>query len=133
MSLSKLLAEILDTDPISHKHISNVSKTSFYRLLLEIYLIIHPKSDVSCLGLILRRLNYCSALFEGRTKGTLNKLQLIQKSAARVLTQTTRSERVAPVLSSLRRLPAKQRIEFKRLLTVLKCFYGLVLSHDVAH
>lgn len=24
------LAEILDTDPISHKHISNISKTSFY-------------------------------------------------------------------------------------------------------
>lgn len=83
--------------------------------------------------MILRRLNYCSALFEGRTKGTLNKLQLIQKSAARVQTQTTRSERVALVLSSLHWLPAKQSIDLKLLLTVLKCFNELDPPHDVAH
>ena len=71
------------------------------------------------------RLDYCNALYAGLTKQMLNKLQLIQNAAARIVTRTSKCNHNTPVIKSLHWLPVKQRIEFKILLLVFKSLNGL--------
>ena len=56
-------------------------------------------------------------------------LQLLQNSAARVLTRTRGREHITPVLKSLHWLPVCFRIDFKVLLVVFKCLNGLGPSY----
>jgi len=47
----------------------------------------------------------------------INKLQLVQNAAARVLTRTRKYDHISSVLSTLHWLPIKHSINFKILLT----------------
>lgn len=123
----KLWGVILDTNLNFQKHISNISKTAFY----------HPRNTckVRCFlsqsdseklfhAFISNRLDYCNAFFAGTTKQLLNKLQLIQNAAARILTKIKRFEHITP-LTSLHRLPVKLRNDLKILLIVFKSMNSL--------
>merc|ERR1712035_195653 len=59
----------------------------------------------------------------------LNNIQILQNSAARVLTRTRGQEHITPVLKSLHWLPVRFRIDFKVLLLVFKCLNGLGPSY----
>ncbi len=54
------------------------------------------------------RLDYCYALLGGCSARLINKLQMVQNAAARVLTRTRKYEHISPVLSTLHWLPTKQ-------------------------
>ena len=71
------------------------------------------------------RLDYCNSLYVGIGQSELNRLQLVQNAAARLLTETKKREHITPVLSSLHWLPVRYRIDFKILLFVFKSLYGL--------
>ena len=71
------------------------------------------------------RLDYCNALLGGCSVRLINKLQLVQNAAARVLTRTRKYEHISPVLSALHWLPIKHRIHFKILLMTYKALNGL--------
>ena len=58
-------------------------------------------------------------------KKSIRQLQLIQNSAARVLTKINKLDHITPVLKSLHWLPVCQRIDFKILLLVYKALNGL--------
>ncbi len=51
------------------------------------------------------RLDYCNALLGGCSARLINKLQMVQNAAARVLTGTRKYEHISPVLSTLHWLP----------------------------
>ena len=51
---------------------------------------------------VFSRIDYCNALLAGVSKATLNKLQLVQNSAARILTRTSAREHITPILQKLR-------------------------------
>ena len=70
------------------------------------------------------RIDYCNALFTGLPKNTTERLQLIQNSAAGLLTKTKRREHITPVLASLHWLPVMSRIDFKILLLTYKALNG---------
>ncbi len=55
----------------------------------------------------------------------INKLQMVQNAAARVLTRTRKYDHISPVLSTLHRLPIKHCIAFKILLITYKALNGL--------
>ncbi len=57
------------------------------------------------------RLDYCNALLGGCSARLINKLQMVQNAAARVLTRTRKYD-ISLVLSTLHWLPTKQRIDF---------------------
>ncbi len=72
------------------------------------------------------RLDYCNALLGGCSARLVNKLQMVQNAAARVLTRTSRKhDHISPVLSTLHWLPIKHCIDFKILLITYKALNGL--------
>ncbi len=82
------------------------------------------------------RLDYCNALLGGCSARLINKLQMVQNAAARVLTRTRKYEHISPVLSTLHWLPTKHRIDFKISLISYKALNGLApqyLSELLSH
>ncbi|KAK2863752.1 hypothetical protein Q7C36_002906 [Tachysurus vachellii] len=71
------------------------------------------------------RLDYCNALLGGCPASLINRLQLVQNAAARVLTRTRKYDHITPILSSLHWLPVKFRIDYKLLLLTYKALNGL--------
>ncbi len=66
----------------------------------------------------------------------INKLQMVQNAAARVLTRTRKYDHISPVLSALHWLPIKHCIDLKILLITYKALNGLApqyLSELLSH
>ncbi len=81
------------------------------------------------------RLDYCNALLGGCSARLINKLQIVQNAASRVL-RTRKYDHITPVMSTLHWLPIKHRIDFKILLITYKALYGLApqyLSELLSH
>ncbi len=53
------------------------------------------------------RLDYCNALLGGCPASSINKLQIVQHAAARVLTRSRKYDHITPILQSLHQLPIK--------------------------
>ncbi len=82
------------------------------------------------------RLDYCNALLGGCSAHLINKLQMVQNAAARVLTRTRKYDHISPVMSTLHWLPIKHRIDFKILLITYKALNALApqyLSELLSH
>ena len=71
------------------------------------------------------RLDACNSLLYSISDSLLHRLQLIQNTAARLVTRTGKYEHITPVLKSLHWLPVRERIDFKVLLLTYKALHGL--------
>ncbi|XDV50997.1 hypothetical protein PO909_019956, partial [Leuciscus waleckii] len=67
---------------------------------------------------------YCNSVFTCLNKSALNKLQIVQNSAARLLTGAPRRSHITPVLLDLHWLPVKFRIDFKILVLTFRALNG---------
>ena len=65
----------------------------------------HDASVLVANALVSSRLDYCNSLFRSLSKFSLHKLQFIQKSAARIISNTSRCAGITPVLKKLHWLP----------------------------
>ena len=65
-------------------------------------------------------LDYWNSLFRSLSKFNLRKLQRIQNSAARIVSNTSRYTSITPVLKKLHWLPVEQHIMFKTATLVYK-------------
>ncbi len=75
------------------------------------------------------RLDYCNALLGGCPASSINKLQVVQNAAARVLTRSRKYDHITPILQSLHWLPIKYRISYKILLLTYKALNGLAPAY----
>ncbi len=76
------------------------------------------------------RLDYCNALLGGCSARLINKLQMVQNAAARVLIRNRKYDNINPVLSTLHWLSIKHRIYFKILLITYKALNGLAPQYS---
>jgi len=70
---------------------------------------------------VISTLDYNNALLANLSAVLLDKLQLIQNAAARLLTGSRRREHITPHLKDLHWLPVKQRIDFKLAVLTYNC------------
>ena len=80
-------------------------------------------------ALVLCHLDYCNSLLYNMPDSQLGKLQLIQNSAARLITGTKKYSPITPVLQQLHWLPVKSRISFKILLLTFQCLHNMAPSY----
>ena len=81
-----------------------------------------PLSAATALAnsLVSSKLDYCNSLYNGISQANLNKIQRIQNTLARVVTNTSKFEHITPILKKLHWLPIKQRIDYKLCLLTYK-------------
>ncbi len=75
-------------------------------------------------ALVISRLDYCNALLAGLPSSTIKPLQMIQKSAARLVFNKPKRAHVTPLFISLHMLPVAARIKFKTLMLAYRTSTG---------
>ncbi|KAK0155946.1 hypothetical protein N1851_001518 [Merluccius polli] len=122
------LGVILDSDLTFIPHINKVVQCCFLhiRTISKIkHFLSQPDLEKVIHTLIFSRLDYCNSLLTGINHKSLSRLQLVQNSAARLLTGFNRRHHITPVLASLHWLPVRFRIDFKIVLITFKARRGL--------
>ncbi len=110
------------------KQINYVVKSCFYHLrhLAKVKPVLSLKNfKIVIHSFITSRLDYCNSLYYGANLSSIGRLQMVQNTAARLLTGSRKFDHISPILTSLHWLPVKQRIEFKMLVFVFKALHGL--------
>ena len=102
----------------SHFHLRNISKIRKFLSKESTEILIH--------AFVSSKLDHCNSLLYGLLAYQLAKLQVLQNTAARVVSLTRKYDHITPVLESLHCLPVKFRIVFKVLLLVYKALNGMV-------
>ncbi len=129
---STVLGVILDSNLSFENHISHVTKTAFFHLrnIAKLRNMLSV-SDAEKLvhAFMTSRLDYCNALLGGCPASSINKLQIVQNAAARVLTRSRKYDHITPILQSLHWLPIKFRISYKILLLAYKALNDLAPAY----
>ena len=112
-----MAAQIRRVCQVAHCHIRGIATIRKCLSTIACKTIIH--------ALVMSRLDFGNAMFYGLPETQLRKLQMIQNSAAQLITGTRRRDHITPVLFSLHWLPVHQRIEFKLLLLVFRAVHHL--------
>ncbi len=103
---SKILFGCFIRQPlIFWKSFSNVTKRVFFHLrnIAKLRNMLSV-SDAEKLvhALMTCRLDYCNALLGGCPASSINKLQIVQNAAARVLTRSRKYDHITPILQNMR-------------------------------
>ena len=123
------LGVVLDSDLNFNKHFSNITKSAIFQLrsISKIRSFISFSDAQTVIhAFVTNHLDYCNSLFSGLPQKSINRLQLVQNTAARVLTKTRKYDHITPILASLHWLPVALRTDFKMLLFVFKSRIGTV-------
>ena len=122
------LGVIFDPAASMSSQVANICKTASYSLY-RIGKVRKYIDNTTCERLvhafISSRLDYCNSLLAGLPSYLIKRLQVIQNSAARLVTgiNLKMSIHITPVLRQLHWLPVSQRIDFKILCLIYKCMH----------
>jgi hypothetical protein len=115
---------IFDDQMLLKEHISSVCKISLFHLR-NIGLIRRYLTQDACVtlvhSLISSRIDYCNSLLVQLPANSLDKLQRVLNTAARIVSLRPKSDDITPVLHSLHWLPIRHRIHYKVILFVFRC------------
>ena len=113
-------------------HIKHICKTSFFHLRNIARLrptLTLPVAERLIHAFVSSKLDYCNALLFGLPNKSIQKLQYIQNSAARILLRVRKYEHITPILHSLHWLPVASRIDYKVCLLTHQCIHGNAPSY----
>lgn len=114
-------------------HINSLCRSCFYHLrqLRVIRRTLDmPSASTLIHAFICSRLDYCGSLFAGLPSVRLDKLQMVLRSAARVIAGVTRRDHISDyMMSVLHWLPYPARVEFRVLRAVALSLYGATPSY----
>ena len=105
------------------EQINSVSKSCHFHIrdIRQIrHLFLLSAATALANSLVSSKLDYCNSLYSGISQSNLNKLQRIQNSLARIITNTSKYQHITPTLKKLHWLPIKQRIDYKLCLLTYK-------------
>ncbi|PIK38134.1 hypothetical protein BSL78_25019 [Apostichopus japonicus] len=113
-------------------HVKNTASAASFALYkigqLAKYLD-HKSTERLVHAFITSRLDYCNSLLYGIPSTELSKLQLIQNSAARLVTRSKKHDHITPILRDLHWLPLHLRIRYKVALLAFKAIHGMAPSY----
>lgn len=109
MDMAAQVSHVIKT---ANLHLHNIGKIRKLFTLDSIKKAVH--------AMVTSRMDYCNALLCGISNKQLQRLQLVQNSAARLITGTRKFDHITTDLIELHWLPIKQRIDFKILVLVFK-------------
>ena len=112
----KNLGVYLDSRMSFDRQVSETCKASYFhiRALRHIRPSLTTEACKTIAAAIVgSRLDYCNSLLAGTSVSNLARLQLVQNTLARVVTEKSRFCHITPVLSELHWLPVRHRINFK--------------------
>ena len=75
------------------------------------------------------RIDSCNSLLFGLPRTEIHRVQMLQNTAARMVTRTSRTQSITQTLHKLHWLPVEKRIIFKLLLLTYKAQHGLAPSY----
>jgi hypothetical protein len=117
----------LDNTMDMKDHIAHTIRSCYYqiRLIAKIRKFLTMDSAKKIVhAFVSSRLDSLNSLLVKLPDCQLNRLQVIQNSAARLVTNNKKSCNITPVLKELHWLPVEHRIDYKILLLVYKCLCG---------
>ena len=119
----KNLGVVFDSGFTFSSHVASVCRQCFIGIRDFRRIRRHLTKDAAITvanALVSSRLDYCNSLFRSLSAKDLHKLQCIQKSIARIVSNTSKFSSITPVLKDLHWLPIKYRSIFKTLCIVYK-------------
>ena len=123
----KNLGAIFDSEMSLQKFVSFKCKCAMYylRAIAQIRHFLDVDATRTLIqALVISRIDYANSLLIGVSKSCLHRLQLVQNSAARLITRTSRREHITPILFQLHWLPVEFRVRFKILVLCFNCLQG---------
>ena len=120
----RLLGMTLDSGLTFDNYVTSLMK-SIYNLIRNVASVrtllstTHIKSLVN--AIIMSKFDYCNSLLYGTSSYNINRLQVLQNSAARVIYGRRKRDRASDILDELHWLRVDARIHFKILCMVYKC------------
>ena len=117
------LGVIFDADFSFKNHVSNVVKSCYYHMRDLRRVRKHLSRDTATSlanALVSSRLDYCNSLLYSLPKSSVQKLQLVQNTLARIVSCRSKFCSISPILRELHWLPVKSRIYFKANLLIYK-------------
>ena len=117
------LGVIMDKHLSMTQHISNVVRNAFLKIREISYyrrFLTHSATKTLIHAYVTSRLDYCNGLLYGLPKESINRLQSVLNTAARLVTLTRKYDSITPVLKELHWLPVEFRIQYKIILQVFK-------------
>ena len=105
---ARSLGVVLDDNMLFDMHVSDICRSLFNQLRNLSKIRKYPtqeSSKIAVYAFITSKLDYCNSLLYGWRKMQLKKLQYVQNTAARIITQTCKFAHSTPVLLDLHWLP----------------------------
>ena len=106
----------MDTYLYMDLHVAKTCQIGYFQLrsIRSVQRVLPPDAlDKLVHAFITTPLYYCNFVLIGISTKALDKLQLLQNSAARVVTRTQKYDHITPVVKALHWLPVKKRIGYK--------------------
>lgn len=120
---AKNIGAVLDSTLSLSNQVNSITRACYFHLhrikQIRSFLTQDAAATLVC-SLILSRLDYANSLLYGIPDILLNKLQIVQNNAARLILKKKKSDSITPLLIQLHWLPIRFRIQYKIILLTYK-------------